>query len=222
MTTGIIIEDLSVLSDTTELQLRAYNEAFVECGVPWEWDLSSFDSLRHIPDSSAKVDYYNEINGGLEIHSPQFIYTAKNSFFERLFSRNSLYIKPGVEPLLQLAHKHDVPVLIAAMEPHSIVHQVLASAKIPLHWFKSILSKSEVCLHDSFFNKELLEVQFAKPLLELFVVQNPHHHRTNPALYSSPQIKSILFNGHGLTDDFTILNDMNDIIKNIINLPTMR
>ena len=172
MTTGIIIEDLSVLSDTTELQLRAYNEAFVESGVPWEWDLSIYNSLRHIPDSNAKVHYFNEMNGGLEIHSPQFIYTAKNTFFERLLTRNSLHIKPGVEPLLKLAHEHNVPVLRAAIEPHSIVHRVLASAKIPQHWFKSILSKSEVCLHDSFFNNDLLEVQFAKPLLELFVVQN--------------------------------------------------
>jgi hypothetical protein len=222
MNKGIIIEDLSVLSDTTGFQLRAYNQAFVECGVPWEWDLPVFDSLRHIPDSSKKVHHYNEMNGGLEIHSPEFIFTTKNMFFERLLTRNTMPVRPGIESLLALAHTHNVPVLITAIEPHAIVHKVLQSARIPVHWFKAILTKTEVCLHDSFFNQEILEMHFAQSLKELFVVQNPYHHRSFSELHAKPDVKSILFDVHGMMDDFTILNDMNDIINNMINLSTLR
>ena len=141
MTKGIIIEDLSVLIDTHDLHRRAFNQAFIECGLPWEWDNQTFDEMVHIHKSVDKIIHYNDTHGGLEIHSAEFINSVSELFFERLLARNPLKMLPGIQELLAMAKRNNYHVLLSTLEPKSLVLSALASASIPIDCFASITQK---------------------------------------------------------------------------------
>lgn len=215
MNKAIIIEDLSVLTNITELQRRAYNQAFMECGVPWEWDVSIYASMQYIYSGVERIRYFHEINGGLAVHSADFIYAIKNSFLERLLERNQLQLKTGIEELISLALSHQHPIMLATIEPEVIIQKVLQAAGLSLSCFDCFHSKSACHLEDSFLHQDNLERKFSQNIDEVLLVHNRRECALGGLFDMQLETKTILFDkAQAKSEKFTMLSSMNDMMTN--------
>ncbi len=225
MTKGIIIEDLSVLIDTHDLHRRAFNQAFIECGLPWEWDNQTFDEMVHIHKSVDKIIHYNDTHGGLEIHSAEFINSVSELFFERLLARNPLKMLPGIQELLAMAKRNNYHVLLSTLEPKSLVLSALASASIPIDCFASITQKERPEFDEHYYSDFThSQTTFNAEIDELLIIQKGS--RLDAAhLIPQPIVKSLTYNTNihpPKLNTSTMIKSLGDMLTRVSNISSMR
>ena len=50
---ALLLGSIGVLAETSELQRRAYNTAFVAHGVDWHWNIATY--CRHLATQAARI-----------------------------------------------------------------------------------------------------------------------------------------------------------------------
>lgn len=108
----------------------AYNRAFAECGLDWEWDVARYGELLAVAGGKERMRHFvaNErpdAPSGAELDGLiARVYAAKQRHFAALAP--VIALRPGVQRLMCEAHAAGVPVAIATTAAPSGVEAVLA------------------------------------------------------------------------------------------------
>jgi HAD superfamily hydrolase (TIGR01509 family) len=126
---AIFFGSISTLADTSELQRRAFNEAFAAHGLDWNWSRDDYRSMLGSNGGADRIsDYAKSV--GSEVDAAA-VHTTKSEIFRELLGDSGVSPRPGVAETVDMAKakgvklglvtttsKANVEALLSALEPH--------------------------------------------------------------------------------------------------------
>ncbi|MEL6960545.1 MAG: HAD-IA family hydrolase [Pseudomonadota bacterium] len=98
---AVIFGSIGTLSDTSDLQLQAFNMAFEEAGLDWVWGGDEYREMLKKPGGKARIARYAEAKG--EDVSASELHRAKIRFFDQLVEQKGITLRPGVADVISAA-----------------------------------------------------------------------------------------------------------------------
>jgi beta-phosphoglucomutase-like phosphatase (HAD superfamily) len=124
----------------------AFNRAFEELGLPWQWSVGLYGQLLRVAGGKERIRHYIERYQphGLPDGDPTDLITAlhqaKGRHFKDLLVANVIPLRPGVRRLLNEARQHNVRLAIATTSAKDSVLPLLEQLLGPESpgWFEMI------------------------------------------------------------------------------------
>jgi len=92
-TKALLFGAIGVLVETSELQRQAYNQAFAEAGLDWDWDERTYRDLLKKPGGQNRIQEYakqmDTFTNAWQLH------TRKSEIFQERLSRG-VPLRPGI------------------------------------------------------------------------------------------------------------------------------
>ena len=118
---ALIFDVDGTLADTELSHLAAFNAAFEQDGLPWEWDEALYTELLEISGGKERITYYwRQTQPDLKIideaaftDTVQRIHDQKTAFYEHMVKDGSVELRPGVLKLIDEAHEAGLQLAIA-------------------------------------------------------------------------------------------------------------
>ncbi|MFO8024069.1 HAD family hydrolase [Thiohalophilus sp.] len=145
--TALLFDVDGTLADTERDGHRvAFNQAFAEAGLDWEWDVATYGALLSVTGGKERMRHY------LEQYRPTAtlpgdpadwiadLHRAKTRHYEALLGEGGIPLRPGVERLLREAREASYRLAIATTTTPANVTALLENAVGPdaLQWFEVI------------------------------------------------------------------------------------
>lgn len=121
----------------------AFNRAFAEAGLSWEWSVEFYEQLLAIAGGKERIRFY------IEKYQPQFLsnnslsdlivelHRAKNNHYQQLLKTGAIPLRPGITRLIEEAKNRGVRLAIATTSalPNAIA---LLEQNLNPEWFEVI------------------------------------------------------------------------------------
>lgn len=126
---AVFFGSLSTLADTSELQRRAFNDAFAAHGLGWQWSRDDYVQMLASSGGAHRVTAYAAARGvGVDADA---VHATKSRLFQELLRAGPITPRPGVIDTIAAAREHDhrlgfvtttsranVDAMLAALSPH--------------------------------------------------------------------------------------------------------
>lgn len=110
---------IGTLAETSDLQRRAFNRAFLDAGLDWHWDADTYAEMLKAPGGLRRIEAYADRVGDRVDTSA--IYLAKKRHFGALVRSRGIEPRPGVAEMLLAAERDDIPVgLCSGTDPDQV------------------------------------------------------------------------------------------------------
>ena len=120
MTIKAIIFDVDgTLADTEDAHRIAFNKAFAENDLPWNWDVALYDKLLKVTGGKERIKYF------IESYLPDFkkpanyetfvknLHVQKTAHYTAALCDGHIPLRPGIKQLITDAHKAGIRLAIA-------------------------------------------------------------------------------------------------------------
>lgn len=91
---ALLFGSISTLADTSELQRRAFNEAFAAHGLAWTWERHAYAEMLREPGGADRVAAYARERG--EEVDADAVRRTKTDFFHKLLASEEVVPRAGV------------------------------------------------------------------------------------------------------------------------------
>lgn len=144
---ALIFDVDGTLADTEKDGHRiAFNEAFAEAGLDWNWDIELYGELLAITGGKERIrNYIQRFNIQVEndVNLEEFIanlHKTKTKHYKALISAGQIPLRPGVERLLKEARANQARMAIATTTTMVNVTTLLTNTlgEESLEWFEVI------------------------------------------------------------------------------------
>lgn len=125
----ILFGSISTLADTSELQRRAFNDAFAAYGLDWEWSRDDYASMLESNGGAHRIEEYAASRG--EDIDAAAVHAKKSAIFQEMLATSSISPRPGVVGVVEEAKRGghglgfvtttsqgNIDALLAALQPH--------------------------------------------------------------------------------------------------------
>ena len=113
----------------TELQGHrlAFNSAFAEAGLAWQWDLATYLKLLAISGGQERMRHYGLAVAGVELSDARLaaLQRAKQGYYRQLVQAGEVRLRPGVARLMAEAAGRDLPQAIVTTSGREAVSALL-------------------------------------------------------------------------------------------------
>lgn len=92
--TTLLFGSIGTLADTSELQREAFNEAFAQHGLDWNWTRDEYRELLRDSGGADRVAAYAR-DRGQDVDAAA-IHTTKSELFQRTLEQGGVAARPGV------------------------------------------------------------------------------------------------------------------------------
>lgn len=124
----------------------AFNQAFAEAGLDWEWSVSLYGELLEVAGGKERINFY------ISKYQPEFkssiplqeliynLHATKTKYYQRLLATGTIPLRLGVKRLLAEARNQKVRLAIATTSTLENVNTLLENTlgKESLSWFEII------------------------------------------------------------------------------------
>lgn len=144
---AIIFGGIGTLVETSELQRKAFNTAFAEARIPWNWDVATYRDLLSIPGGRNRISNFAETSELKTVLSHQDIaalHSRKTDIFQELMSTSDLHPRTGVLRLINKASNSDVRLAIASTTAVSNIEHLADASQLDLAKFDIVLHRGSV------------------------------------------------------------------------------
>ena len=100
---ALFFGSISTLADTSELQRRAFNEAFEAHGLGWEWSREDYVSMLGSNGGQDRIAEFARDRS--EDVDASAVHATKSSIFQELLGSSSVSPRPGVVETVQRAKR---------------------------------------------------------------------------------------------------------------------
>jgi HAD superfamily hydrolase (TIGR01509 family) len=147
----VIFGSIGTLTETSEMQRAAFNQAFADAGLAWSWDENEYRQMVQAGGakgggSERVADYAKSQGEDLSDVIIAHIHKKKTSIFQAMMAKQGLSPNAGVIDLIADARAHDIHVVIASTTfPESISAMLSAtSPMLSAEMFDLILTGDDV------------------------------------------------------------------------------
>jgi HAD superfamily hydrolase (TIGR01509 family) len=124
----------------------AFNRAFAEAGLDWNWPISLYGELLDVAGGKERIRYFLDRDRPDFTPPPRFdefvanLHKAKTRFYQELLATGSIPLRPGVRELLENARQEGLRLAIATTSalPNAIGLLEYAIAPHAVSWFEVI------------------------------------------------------------------------------------
>ena len=98
---AILFGSIGTLVETSELQRRAFNQAFAEAGLDWNWNVEDYRRLLTKSGGCERIqDFANQ--RCIEVDTEQ-LHQQKTIIFDRLMASENILLRPGAASIISHA-----------------------------------------------------------------------------------------------------------------------
>jgi HAD superfamily hydrolase (TIGR01509 family) len=116
---AILFGSISTLVDSSELQRRAFNEAFEAHGLDWQWSQPDYIAMLDSNGGAQRIADYAESRG--DDVDADAVHATKSQIFQELLATAGLKARPGVAETVQEAKRRDVKLgFVTTTSPENI------------------------------------------------------------------------------------------------------
>ena len=141
MLQALIFDVDGTLADTEATHRAAFNHAFIEEGLDWEWDEPLYTQLLEISGGKERIaHYWKHTRGdivGIDAHALQDtiarLHELKTAAYEGMVNDGLVALRPGVLALIESAHAQGLSLAIATTTSPVNIASLLRRA-IGAHW----------------------------------------------------------------------------------------
>lgn len=125
---AVLFGSISTLADTSELQRRAFNEAFAQSGLDWEWSRDDYTAMLGSNGGAQRIKDYADSRG--ENVDAAAVHSLKSEVFRQLLSDTTVQPREGVIATITEAKRNhhkvgfvtttsqgNIDALLSALEP---------------------------------------------------------------------------------------------------------
>lgn len=120
MTIKAIIFDVDgTLADTEDAHRIAFNKAFAENNLDWNWDVELYDKLLKVTGGKERIKYYvsdfltgYDKPGNFE-EFVKHLHRVKTAHYVEMLSNGQIPLRPGIRQLIEQAHGAGIKLAIA-------------------------------------------------------------------------------------------------------------
>lgn len=146
---ALIFDVDGTLAETEGIHRRAFNAAFLECGVEWYWDRCTYKKLLRVAGGKERLRAYARIQPPPRRWSDAEIaelHQVKTRHYMRLTAQHTCRLRPGVEAFIEAAVARRQTLAIATTTTPGNVEDLLSRA-LGRHWrslFAAVVAGDEV------------------------------------------------------------------------------
>lgn len=143
---AVIFDVDGTLADTEEIHRRAFNQAFKEFDLDWDWTPKLYEELLTISGGFERISYYgadlaqNFHNPGAFSHFVRDMHRVKTKIYAQMLDDGEVPLRIGVERLLAEIRDADLTLAIATSSTFSNL-KTLLDRNLPsdwMSWFSAI------------------------------------------------------------------------------------
>ncbi len=143
---GLIFDVDGTMADTEEVHRQAFNDAFLEMGLDWQWSSLQYKKLLETSGGKERIAHYvdmlptSAVERKAMIERIPMIHRTKTAIYEERVNRGQLAFRPGVMRLLDEARSAGVRIGIATTTTLDNVRVLIDSAwgRNRMAWFDAI------------------------------------------------------------------------------------
>ncbi len=141
---ALLFGSIGTLAETSELQREAFNRAFSEAGLDWNWPREQYQELLKDSGGKQRIDRFAQSQG--ETVDAEAIHANKSRIFQELLQRKSIQPRLGVAETIQQAKKEGAKVgLVTTTSRENIDNLIQAlSPEVSAEDFDAIIDSSQV------------------------------------------------------------------------------
>ena len=175
--------DGTIANTELEAHLPAFNLAFNELGIDWNWDKNKYIQLLRINGGKNRIAYYSQLKDfGLSDNIINKIHEKKQFHYLEIIKKNSVNLKTGVFRLINELHKKNIRQFIVTSSSRKQVDLLVKYLFNDCNPFEFIISSEDV------------ELKKPNPLPYLKAVKLSGIKKNNSIVFedSNPGLKSSL------------------------------
>ncbi len=175
--------DGTIANTELEAHLPAFNLAFCDFGIDWNWSINNYIQLLRINGGKKRIAYYSKsINHSLSDDLIIKIHEKKQHYYLELIKENCVYFKTGVFRLINELHRKKIRQFIVTSSSRKQVNMLIKHLFNGFNPFEFIISSEDV------------ELKKPNPLPYLKAVQLSGIKKNNSIVFedSNPGLKSSL------------------------------
>jgi beta-phosphoglucomutase-like phosphatase (HAD superfamily) len=103
---AILFGSIGTLVETSEIQRKAFNQAFSEAGLDWIWAPEEYNTMLKKSGGINRINDYATFRGiGVNAHE---LHTRKTEIFDNMMNEETTTLRPGVDNLISYAIDNDI------------------------------------------------------------------------------------------------------------------
>jgi HAD superfamily hydrolase (TIGR01509 family) len=122
---AIIFGSIGTVADTSELQRRAFNQAFQAHGLDWHWNREEYLIMLEKSGGQNRITDYADSIG--QIVDAKEIHLSKSNFFQRSLIESQLQPRPGVVETIQSAKSQGLKIALATTTSQQNISVLMAA-----------------------------------------------------------------------------------------------
>jgi HAD superfamily hydrolase (TIGR01509 family) len=136
---AIIFDVDGTLAETEEGHRQAFNQAFADAGLAWHWDLALYGKLLAVAGGKERIGFYIDdfLSGPARPADRQALvkrlHAAKTLHYTAMVREGRIALRPGIERLIEQAHRDGVKLAIATTTTRENV-EALLEAGLGARW----------------------------------------------------------------------------------------
>lgn len=142
---ALIFDVDGTLAETEEVHREAFNLAFAEAGLDWNWDRSLYGMLLKVAGGRERIEFHAAQTGTTGIDSLD-LHQRKTRFYNGWLVNNPMHLRPGVETLIGKARSQGIRLAIATttsrINVQTLLNGTLGSQSES--WFSAICCAEDV------------------------------------------------------------------------------
>lgn len=145
-TKAVIFGGIGTLTETSEFQREAFNQAFKEAGLDWHWASEDYKLLLAQPGGARRIQDYAATHGepSIDGQAAASLHRRKTELFQQRVSREGLTLRPGVDALVSLAGREGLALAIASTTDRLTIRTLLEATGLAPDQFAVILDREAV------------------------------------------------------------------------------